>query len=49
MKEDIDRLLVDQNTPLQLRVFIFDEKMKNLFLYSDTTFVVALQKLIQAI
>ena len=49
MKGDIDRLLLDQNTPLQLRIFIFDEKVKNLFFYSDTTFVKALQKLIEAI
>ena len=49
MKEDIDRLLLDQNTPLQLRIFIFDQKVKNLFFYSDTTFIKALQKLIEAI
>ena len=49
MKGDIDRLLLDQNTPIQLRIFIFDEKVKNLFFYSDTTFVKALQKLIEAI
>ena len=49
MKADIDRLLVDPNTPLQLRIFIFDQKIKNLFFYSNTPFVKALQKIIDAI
>ena len=49
MKADIDRLLLDPNTPLQLRIFIFDQKIKNLFFYANTPFVKALQKIIDAI
>ena len=49
MKVDIDRLLLDPNTPLQLRIFIFDQKLKNLFFYANTPFVKALQKIVDAI
>ena len=49
MKDDIDKLLLDPNTPLQLRIFIFDQKVKNLFFYANTPFVKALQMIIDAI
>ena len=37
MKGDIDALLLDPLTPLQLRIFIFDEFVKNILFYNSLT------------
>ena len=49
MKEDIDGLLMDPLTPLQLRLFIFDEEIKNLIFYKSLPLVKALQVIFDAI
>ena len=49
MKDDIDELLMDGLTPLQLRIFIFDEEIKNIIFYRQLPLVRALQVIFDAI
>ena len=49
MKDDIDELLMDGLTPLQLRIFIFDEEIKNIIFYRQLPLVKALQVIFDAI
>ena len=49
MKEDIDGLLMDPLTPLQLRLFIFDEEIKNIIFYKSLPLVKSLQVILDAI
>jgi hypothetical protein len=41
MKVEIDKLLMDSQTPLQLRLFIFDEEIKNIIFYQSMPLVVS--------
>ena len=49
MKEEIDGLLMDPLTPLQLRLFIFDEEIKNIIFYKSLPLVRSLQVIFDAI
>lgn len=49
MKDDIDGLLMNDLTPLQLRLFIFDHEIKNIIFYRSLPLVKALQVIFDAI
>ena len=49
MKDDIDGLLADPLTPLQLRLFIFDEEIKDIIFYRSLPLVKALKVILDAI
>lgn len=49
MKGDIDALLMDELTPLQLRLFIFSAEVKNIIFYRSLPLVRALQVIFDAI
>lgn len=49
MKDEIDGLLTDPLTPLQLRLFIFDEEIKNIIFYRSLPIEKALQVIFDAI
>ena len=49
MKLDIDNLLFDALTPLQLRLFIFDAEIKDILFYRSLPLVKALQVILDAI
>ena len=41
MKDDIDELLMNSLTPLQLRLFIFEEEIKNIVFYKSLPLTVS--------
>ena len=49
MKIEIDRLLSDPDQSINLRLFIFDEQIKNIFLYRNLPLLKAIQGILEAI
>lgn len=49
MKGKIDGLLTGETQPLQVRLFIFEQEMKNIFFYQNLPFIKGLQVILEAI
>lgn len=49
IKHDIDKLLLDQYSPLHIRLFIFKEEVKNLLKFRNQNFAQALVTILKII